>query len=68
MLIGFLSTTLLSKEYWVIEHEFWAGFSLFSILALANYMVGDSVAASLDKQVDARDAKMKAIRQDEIDR
>lgn len=52
-MFGFgLTTYLLSKEIWVLEHEFWAGVSFFIMIIIANQKFGPSVAAFLDKQVE----------------
>ena len=59
---------LVSKELWVIEHEFYCGVAILIVLGAARRAVGDDVSAFLDKEVDAEEAALKSIRQDEIDR
>jgi len=63
-----VGTFLCSKEIWVLEHEFYCGIALFVVLSAIIKNVGPAVSAELDKQVDADTARIKAIRQDEIDR
>jgi len=59
---------LVSKELWVIEHEFYCGVGIAIVLGALIKNVGPGVSAALDKEVDADEARMKAVRQDEIDR
>lgn len=56
--IGF-ATYLISKEIYVMEHEFYTGLSLFIMAVFAIKKFGPQVAASLDKQVDDTDNKNK---------
>jgi len=46
-----LLTYVLSKEIWVLEHEFWTGVSFFGMIIYANKKFGPNIAAYLDKQV-----------------
>jgi len=57
-----LSTYLLSKEIWVIEHDFYYIFSFFGIVYLANKKFGPQIAAYLDKEIDAEENAFKAGR------
>lgn len=59
---------LVSKEIWVLEHEFYCGVGMVIVLAGIIKSVGPGMSAYLDKEVDAQEAQLKAIRQDEIDR
>ena len=68
MFAASVGTFLVSKEIWVLEHEFYCGVGIFICLAGIIKNVGPSISADLDKQVDADELKLKAIRQDEIDR
>jgi len=61
-------TFLVSKEIWVLEHEFYCGVGLFICLAGLVGKVGPGVSAWLDKGVDEEENILKSIRQDEIDR
>lgn len=47
-----LGTYLLSKEIYVLEHEYYSGLSIIIMIAIAAKKLGTSVAASLDKQID----------------
>jgi F-type H+-transporting ATPase subunit b len=49
-----LATYLLSKEIYVLEHEFYTGISLFIMAAYAVKKFGPKLAAYLDKEVDVR--------------
>ena len=63
-----VGTFLVSKEIWVLEHEFYCGVGMFIVLAGIIKSVGPGMSQFLDKQVDDQEAQIKAIRQDEIDR
>lgn len=65
-LIG-VSTFLASKEYFVIEHDFWAGLALVVCLTGIIKSAGPDWAASMNKELDADEAALKSIRQSEID-
>jgi len=45
-----LLTYLLSKEIWVLEHEFWGGVSFFIMIIYGIKKFGPQVSASLEKQ------------------
>jgi len=68
MFAASVGSFLLSKEIWVLEHEFYCGVGIFIALSAIIKYAGPGISAELDKAVDAEDAKLKAIRQDEIDR
>jgi len=63
-----VGTFLVSKEIWVLEHEFYCGVGMLIVLGGIIKSVGPGMSAYLDKEVDAQEAQLKAIRQDEIDR
>lgn len=63
--IGFL-TYVLSKEIWVLEHEFWGGVSFFMMIIYAVKKFGPQVAASLDKQQEEIIAEVNAGKASEI--
>ncbi|XP_076749558.1 ATP synthase subunit b, mitochondrial [Xylocopa sonorina] len=72
--LGTLSTYLLSKEWYVLEHEFFNAISLFSIIIYVSYKFGPQIGKYLDKQVDKfeeelNDSKNQCIQecQDAID-
>lgn len=68
MFTAAVGTFLVSKEIWVLEHEFYCGVALWIVLAGLVKGVGKDVSAFLDKEVDAQEAELKSIRQNEIDR
>ncbi len=68
MFMGGLTTFLLSKEIWVIEHEFWVGIAIFIVWGGAIKMIGPGFTKNINEELAKDDARIKAIRQDEIDR
>jgi len=62
-----LTTFLMSKEYFIIEHDFWVGVGLFTIITYLVKTVGPDVTASINKEIDEEHAMLKSIRQDELD-
>jgi len=67
MFIASFGTFLISKEFYVLEHEFYTGLGLVVLGAMAAKMVGPGLRAWLDVEMNKEEAKLKAIRQDEID-
>lgn len=65
---GTTLTFLLSKEYWVLEHEFWCGVALVTVLASIVKFAGPGINAWLTKLADEQEAGLKAIRGNEIER
>jgi len=66
-MFGFgLITYLLSKELWVLEHEFWTGVSFFAIIIYANKKFGKNIAAFLDKECEQEQAEFNAGRTSDI--
>lgn len=63
-----LSTFLMSKEIWVLEHDFYCGLAMVAVLGTVAKMYGPAIRASMRKDVDEHTAELKAIRQDEVDR
>lgn len=49
-----LSTYLVSKEIYVLEHEYYSGLSLMIIWIILVKKLGPKVAAYLDKEIDVR--------------
>lgn len=47
-----LTTYLLSKEIYVMEHEYYSGLSILLMVIVATKKFGPSMAAYLDKEVD----------------
>jgi F-type H+-transporting ATPase subunit b len=67
MFIASVSTFLISKEIYVLEHEFYTGIGLFIVCAGAIKLVGPSMRQWMDTEMGKEEAALKAIRQDEID-
>jgi len=63
-----VGTFLLSKEIWVVEHEFYCGVGMFICLSAIIKTAGPGISAALEKNVEDDEARLKSIRQDEIDR
>jgi len=62
-------TALLSKEMWVMEHEFYTIPALLIVWGgIARAMKTSGTIQMIDDAVDAEEAQFKAIRQDEIDK
>uniref|UniRef100_A0A0A9YXA2 ATP synthase subunit b n=2 Tax=Lygus hesperus TaxID=30085 RepID=A0A0A9YXA2_LYGHE len=62
-----LTTYLLSKEIWVIEHDFYYIFAFFGIVYVANNKFGKQLAEALDKNVDQIEEDFKAGRKFQIE-
>jgi len=60
-----MATYLFSKEIYVMEHEFYSGLSILLMCVYATKKFGPSVAAYLDKEVDAHAAEWNQGRVDE---
>lgn len=50
--LGGLTTYLLSKEIYVMEHEYYTGLSILIAVVYATKKFGPGIAKSLDKEVD----------------
>ncbi|PNF34847.1 ATP synthase subunit b, mitochondrial [Cryptotermes secundus] len=62
-----LATYLLSKEIYVLEHEFYTGVSLFIMVVFAVKKLGPKLAAYLDKEIDEIERSWKQGRLNEIE-
>merc|ERR1712037_953476 len=62
-----VSTFPASKEYFVMEHDFYVGIGLAIVLTYLVKTQGPACTADLNKQLDEEEAALRAIRQDEID-
>merc|ERR1711862_695491 len=62
-----VSTFLASKEYFVMEHDFYVGIGLAVVLTGVVKSVGPDWTAAINKELDEEEAALKAIRQGEID-
>ena len=59
----------MSKEIWVLEHEFLAGIEFYIVIAMIIKYVGKPIIAPMvDKAGQEDDAALAKIRQDEIDK
>lgn len=61
-----LGNYLISKEKFIMEHEYYCGLSIALMLYLATTKFGPAAAAALDKEVDAEVASWQKGRDDEI--
>lgn len=68
MFLASVGTFMISKEIYVLEHEFYSGVALAGLLLFLYKRLGPDVGAYVDGLVQAKDDQLKAIRQDEIDR
>merc|ERR1712059_83643 len=62
-----VSTFLASKEFFVIEHDAYAGLALAIVLTGIIKNVGPSWAESINKELEEDEALLRGIRQNEID-
>lgn len=62
-----VSNYLISKEIYVMEHEYYSGLSWLVILIVASKKLGPSVAAALDKDVDEYVAELESSRKETMD-
>jgi len=67
MALASIGTFLASKEFFVIEHDFYAGIAFFIVMGGIITKVGPGLSEGLSKQVDEEEAMYKSIRQSEID-
>merc|ERR1711937_791866 len=62
-----VSTFLASKEFFVMEHDFYVGIGPAVVLTGVVKSVGPDWTAAINKELDEEEAALKAIRQGEID-
>merc|ERR1712183_433417 len=62
-----VSTFLASKEYFVMEHDFYVGLGLAVVLSGVVKSAGPDWTAAINKQLDEEEAALRSIRQSEID-
>merc|ERR1719295_786766 len=67
MALASIGTFLASKEYFVMEHDFYAGIALFIVLGGVIRSVGPGVTEMVNAEMDKDEAVYKNIRQKEID-
>merc|ERR1740131_768886 len=61
MALASIGTFLASKEYFVMEHDFYAGIALFIVLGGVIRSVGPGVTEMLDKQLDEEERMLKNV-------
>merc|ERR1711935_682391 len=67
MALGGMTTYLCSKEFYVMEHDFYVGAALIAVLTTIVKSVGPDYTAAINKEMDTEEAQLKQIRQGEID-
>jgi len=67
MALASIGTFLVSKEYFVMEHDFYAGIALAIVLGGVIRSVGPGVTEMVNAEIDKDEAIYKNIRQKEID-
>jgi len=60
-------TFLASKEFYVLEHDFYVGLGLIAVLTTIIKAVGPDYTASINQQMDKEENELRMIRQGEID-
>ena len=58
----------MSKEFWILEHEFYAGIGTFMFWGMLYKYVSPEFSEWVYGEVEKKENELKAIRQDEIDR
>ncbi|KOX74025.1 ATP synthase subunit b, mitochondrial [Melipona quadrifasciata] len=59
-------TYLVSKEWYVLEDEYYTGLCLLSIFLFATYKLGPKLGAYLDKEIDSVENNLNSSREEEI--
>eukprot|EP00088_Acartia_fossae_P066406 TRINITY_DN822_c0_g1_i1.p1 TRINITY_DN822_c0_g1~~TRINITY_DN822_c0_g1_i1.p1 ORF type:complete len:241 (-),score=84.02 TRINITY_DN822_c0_g1_i1:103-825(-) len=67
MALASIGTFLVSKEFFVMEHDFYVGIALAAVLAGIVKSAGPGITESINKELDADEAVYKSVRQNEID-
>ncbi|CAH0402157.1 unnamed protein product [Chilo suppressalis] len=62
-----LANYMISKEIFIMEHEYYLGLSILIVISGAVKYLGPDLASGLDKEVDAVQAEFDKCRKDEID-
>jgi len=65
-LVG-VGTFLCSKEYFVMEHDFYVGIALAIVLSTMVKKLGPGITETINKDLDLEEANLRGIRQNEID-
>ncbi|XP_006621821.1 ATP synthase subunit b, mitochondrial [Apis dorsata] len=61
------STYLLSKEWYIMEHEFYNGLSLLSIIIYVQYKFGAKIGAFIDKAIDKEEEELNNQKNEDIE-
>jgi len=67
MALASIGTFLASKEFFVVEHDFYVGLGLAIVLTGLVKTVGPGYKEYVDKQLDADEQMYRSVRQNEID-
>lgn len=67
MALASIGTFLVSKEFFVMEHDFYAGIAFVGVIGGIIKYVGADVTKAIDASVDADEAVYRSVRQQEID-
>merc|ERR1712107_349518 len=67
MFLAGMGTFLASKEYFVMEHDFYVGLGLAAVLTYVVKTVGPGWTEMINQELDEEEAELRAIRQNEID-
>merc|ERR1712088_1076237 len=67
MFLAGMGTFLCSKEYFVMEHDFYVGIALACVLTGIVKQVGPGWTEMINKELDEEEAELRSIRQSEID-
>eukprot|EP00092_Neocalanus_flemingeri_P036884 GFUD01040147.1.p1 GENE.GFUD01040147.1~~GFUD01040147.1.p1 ORF type:complete len:246 (+),score=78.69 GFUD01040147.1:147-884(+) len=67
MALAGVGTFLCSKEFYVMEHDFYVGIALAAVLTFVVKQAGPDWTASVNKDLDDDEAALKSIRQSEVD-
>merc|ERR1711953_639642 len=62
-----MGTFLCSKEYFVMEHDFYVGIALACVLTGIVKQVGPGWTEMINKELGEEEAELRSIRQSEID-
>ena len=68
MFLGSVGTFLFSKEFIVMEHEFFTGIAVFAFLGLLVKNAGPAFGEMIDKDIGDQVAKYSSVRNNELDR
>jgi len=63
-----VATFLTSKEYYVLEHDFYAGIALIIVWGGIVKAINPGFTDWLNSEMEAKEEKLRRIRQDELDR